>query len=173
MARIPIEDAGGPEVCAFLDMIAISEMTQALLDVSDDGYNVLVGSTPKHPNLFSGYEKHPGKFIYLPKLDIKSSAAGRYQFLYKTWQALQKSLGLPDFSPVSQDKGCIELINERGGIPYIKQGRIELAVVICSQTWASLPGAGYGQHENRLQDLLGEYAKALTKYRPDFSNVIS
>jgi muramidase (phage lysozyme) len=173
MARISVEQVG-PEMCAFLDMIALSEIGRSMLDATDDGYNVLVGSKPTHLSLFNSYEKHPARFVYLPKYGVKSSAAGRYQFLLKTWNSLQVQLKLPDFGPLSQDIGAIELIRGRGAKTYVEQGRPELAIVICSQEWASLPGAGYGQPENKLTDLLNAYDEALKKYlRPDFSNVIS
>jgi muramidase (phage lysozyme) len=59
--------------------------------------------------LFTSYVDHPRKLISLPKLGIKSSAAGRYQFLLSTWDDLHTRLGtrvLPDFSPESQDRAC-------------------------------------------------------------------
>lgn len=172
MTRLSVKDAGGPQVCAFLDMIAVSEMGRnhnadgkTLLQVSDDGYNVLVGSTASHPTLFNDYSKHPGRFIFLPSLNIKSSAAGRYQFLYKTWQSLQKILGLTGFTPEEQDRGAIELIHGRHALPFIQQDSIEVAIALCSQEWASLPGAGYGQHEQTLDYLLDAYKSNLPKYQ--------
>ena len=59
MARITVTAAGGRNRVAFLDMIAVSEIGSDLLGKSDDGYNVLVGSTPSRPLLFSGYATHP------------------------------------------------------------------------------------------------------------------
>jgi len=53
------EIAGGKNRCAFLDMIAHSEIGPELLAVSDDGYDVLVGSTAAHPLLFKDYRTHP------------------------------------------------------------------------------------------------------------------
>ena len=85
MCRISTADAGGPNVCAFLDTLAVSELGARLLAVSDDGYNVLVGSTWSHPHLFASYADHPRTLVPLPNLGIKSSAAGRYQFLERTW----------------------------------------------------------------------------------------
>ena len=172
MTRLAVETAGGPEVCAFLDMIAVSELTHALLDATDDGYNVLVGSTAAHPKLFKSYDRHPAVFVELSNLGIKSSAAGRYQILFRTFDNLATALRISDFRPETQDRCAIELIRQRGALDYVKVGRIELAISICSKEWASLPGAGYGQHENRLGNLLSEYHTALPKYqRADFSNV--
>jgi muramidase (phage lysozyme) len=174
MTRLAIDEAGGPEVCAFLDMLAYSELKPALLAASDDGYNVLVGSTPKHLNLFDSYDRHPAKFIELPNLGIKSSAAGRYQILFRTFDGVATKLRVTDFKPETQDRCAIELIRGRGALDYVKAGRIELAITGCAKEWASLPSAGYGQHENSLSSLLGAYHEALQKYRaPDFSNVTS
>ena len=65
---------------AFLDMIAWSEIGPALLAVSDNGYNVIVGSTPSNPNLFISYSDHPRKLVQL-RPGLVSTAAGRYQLL--------------------------------------------------------------------------------------------
>ena len=62
---------------AFLDMIAFSEIGTALLVKSDNGYNVLVGSTAAKPLLFDSYADHPR--IY--NKQFNSTAAGRYQLL--------------------------------------------------------------------------------------------
>jgi muramidase (phage lysozyme) len=171
---LAVEEAGGPEICAFLDMLAHAEIGDALLAKSDDGYNVLVGSTAAHPNLFTSYDRHPAKFIELRNLGIKSSAAGRYQILFRTVVGLATRLHVTDFKPETQDRCAIELICGRGALDYVKTGRIELAITTCSKEWASLPGAGYGQPERALSDLLGAYHTALPKYRQaDFSNVES
>ena len=66
---------------AFLDMIAFSEIGPDLLAKSDNGYNILCGSTPAHPLLFNSYGDHPRQAMFLPKLGIYSTAAGRYQLL--------------------------------------------------------------------------------------------
>lgn len=174
MCRIAVVDAGGPNVCAFLDMLAVSELGARLLLASDDGYDVIVGSTADHPLLVENYDAHPNRLIPLPKLGIKSSAAGRYQFLRGTWVGLATELHLRDFSPVSQDRGCIQLLRECRAFTQIVGGNIEGAMHLARKTWASLPGAGYGQHENSASDLLGVFDSRLAHYRaPDFTNVES
>ena len=49
-----------------------------------------------------------------------------------------------DFSPKSQD-AVAQQIKERGALPMIDRGDIRQAIDRCSNIWASLPGAGYGQ----------------------------
>lgn len=137
---------------AFLDMIAVSEGTAAL---GDNGYNVLVGG-----KLFRGYADHPRTVVDLPKIKIKSSAAGRYQILARYFDAYKKSLKLPDFSPASQDAIAIQMIKECGALADVDAGRVGVALDKCRSRWASLPGAGYGQHEHSRDFLVSAYIKA-------------
>lgn len=135
---------------AFLDTIAYSEGTDKPGQPSlDRGYDVLVGGA-----LFSGYADHPRKLIDLPRLGIKSTAAGRYQVLARFYDAYKKQLGLPDFSPASQDKIAIQLIRECKALDDVNVGRVTEALAKCKSRWASLPGAGYGQHEHKVETLV-------------------
>lgn len=145
---------------AFLDMIAVSELGERLLAVSDNGYNVIVGSTPDKPILFSDYKDHPRKLITLSKLGIKSTAAGRYQLLARYFDAYKEMLKLKDFSPVSQDIVAVQQIKEQRALGDIDAGRFDLAVSKVKNIWASLPGAGYGQHENSIDRLRTAYLKS-------------
>lgn len=138
---------------AFLDTIAFSEGTDKPgQPTRDRGYDVLVGG-----GLFSGYKDHPRKLIDLPKLDIKSTAAGRYQVLARYYDAYKKQLKLPDFSPASQDSIAIQLIRECKALDDVNAGRIASALYKCRSRWASLPGAGYGQHEHTTDRLIEIY----------------
>lgn len=156
MAVITPQQAGGKNVCAFLDMIAFSEGTDnGRQRTNDHGYDVLVGG-----GLFTGYADHPRQLVSLPKLGIKSTAAGRYQLLSRYYDAYKKSLGLKDFSPLSQDLIAIQQIRERKALQLIQAGQFEQAVRQVRNIWASLPGSGYGQHEHKLDNLLAAYRKA-------------
>lgn len=148
-----------PNQKAFLDMIAHSEIGQPLLAASDNGYNVVVGSTSAHPILFSDYSNHPHKLVKLTAT-LSSTAAGRYQLLARYYDVYKAQLGLPDFSPASQDKIALQQIKECKAIDDINAGRLADAVGKCAHIWASLPGAGYAQHENKLADLQAAYIKA-------------
>jgi muramidase (phage lysozyme) len=144
-----------PQQKAFLDMIAYSEIGPKLLSTSDNGYNVLVGGT-----LFHGYADHPRKLVDLPRLRIKSTAAGRYQLLSRYFDAYKKLLKLPDFSPASQDAIALQQIKERRALADIEAGNFAAAVAKCKNIWASLPGAGYGQHENGIEKLQAAFVAA-------------
>lgn len=141
---------------AFLGMIAWSEIGPALLAKSDEGYNVLVGATAAHPLLFGDYATHPMVF----NRELNSDAAGRYQFLGRYWPFYKKQLALPDFGPASQDRWAVKLLQECHAVDDIEAGHFAAAVVKCSSRWASLPGAGYDQHENSIADLQTAYVAA-------------
>lgn len=164
MPRIDHDTAGGLNVCAFLDMLGWSEGTTRIKG-SDDGYNVIVGGalfddqgTPC--DLMDDYRDHPRKLVVLPRYNIKSTAAGRYQNLARYFDAYKRLLKLPDFSPVSQDLIAIQQIREQGALPALAAGDLEEAVRRCANIWASLPGAGYGQHEHKIERLRLAFIKA-------------
>lgn len=156
MAVLTSTEAGGQNVLAFLDMIAVSEIGTRLLTVSDDGYNVIVGSTPQAPILFSDYSKHPRQF----QKEQNSDAAGRYQFMGRYWDHYSRQLNLPDFGKRSQDIWALQLIKECRALDLIKGGLFADALHACRSRWASFPGAGYGQHENKRADLEAAYRDA-------------
>jgi muramidase (phage lysozyme) len=127
---------------AFLIMIQYAEGTYG-----KDGYRTLYGGS-----LFNDFSRHPNS--PQTKWGITSTAAGAYQILNKTWVELQAKLKLPDFSPVSQDKAAIELIRRRKALDDVYAGRWSQAIAKCRKEWASLPGAGYGQNEKNITNLL-------------------
>lgn len=155
-SRAQSADSVHPNVAAFLDMLAWSEGTDNGRQVTKDrGYDVIVGGAT-----FDGYEDHPRKLVSLPKLGIASSAAGRYQLLTRWFDAYRKLLKTTGFGPLVQDRIAIKQIEERGAIPLIQAGRIEEAIAKTRNIWASLPGAGYGQHEQKMANLLSIYQRA-------------
>lgn len=141
-------------LAAFLDMIAVSEGTA---NKGDDGYNVIVGGS-----LFKEYFDHPRQLIELPRLNIKSTAAGRYQLLARYFDAYKRQFPrfVHDFSPLAQDWIACQQLREQGAIPLITAGKFDEAIKKVANIWASLPGAGYGQHENELSRLRTAYVNA-------------
>ncbi len=133
---------------AFLIMLQYAEGT-----FGQDGYRKLFGG-----GLVNDLSKHPNRAT--KKWGITSTAAGAYQILSKTWTELQQKIGLPDFSPLSQDKAAIELIRRRKALEDVMAGRIHDALQKCRKEWASLPGAGYGQNEKNKNELLMIYRTA-------------
>lgn len=140
---------------AFLDLIGWSEGTSTIKG-SDDGYNVMVGG-----KLFYDYSDHPRVVVDIPAYGVKSSAAGKYQILSRYWDHYKRQLGLKDFSPESQDKYAMNMFREVGCMEDIENGNIETAIQKCASRWASFPGAGYGQREIPMEDMLAKYDELL------------
>lgn len=139
---------------AFLGALAWSEGTTRVPD-SDDGYRALVGGTT-----FASYADHPRKLIWIPRLNINSTAAGRYQLLERYFDAYKVVLHLSDFSPASQDAIALQQVRECNALALIESGDFGTAIDRCAHLWASLPGAGYGQRENSLADVQAAYVAA-------------
>lgn len=149
-----------PNVSAFLDMLAFAEGTG---NIGDDGYDVIVGSTPARPIRFRDYARHPNVIVgfrYQHGASGDSTAAGRYQVLNRIAEHYIAQLRLPDFGPESQDRIALQLIRECRATDDIEAGRIDEAIYKCRSRWASLPGAGYGQHEQSLGRLRRAYVEA-------------
>lgn len=139
---------------AFLAMIAFSEGTSTCKATRCHGYDVIVGGA-----VFEDFSDHPRRLVRL-KPWLSSTAAGRYQLLVRYWDAYKKQLKLTDFSPDSQDAVAIQQIKEQNALADVDAGRFEAAIAKCANIWASLPGAGYGQHENTLASLQAAYLNA-------------
>ncbi|MCZ2393271.1 MAG: glycoside hydrolase family 104 protein [Chitinophagales bacterium] len=150
---------------AFLWMIRFAEGTatangyrityayeKVLNDLSDHPY---ITGEWKGKTLPDAYCKGAGL-----KSGCKSTAAGAYQITVSTWRPLKKALGLPDFSPHSQDLAAIELIRQKGAIKDIESGNIEKAISKVRHIWASLPGNTSGQPQQKLAALKTIYKTA-------------
>ena len=129
-------------------MLAWSE--GPITDVRKPETDVIVGG-----ELFTDYSDHPRKLVTLnPKL--KSTGAGRYQ-LFPLVDAYRKQLGLKDFSPKKSGR----VLRWRcGKAIMIDRGDIRQAIDRCSNIWASLPGAGYGQFEHKADSLIAKFKEA-------------
>ena len=145
-----------PKMAAFLQMVRWSELGPSLITVSDQGYNVLVGSTAQKPLLFDSYDTHPN--IYNATFD--STAAGAYQINHPTWLDGCKVTGLTDFSPATQDALAEWLVGRCGATIDVEAGNLTAAVARAAGTWASLPGGSSGQHEQPYAALQGIYEAA-------------
>ena len=162
-----------PNLAAFLDTIAYSEIGSKLLASSDDGYDVVVGSTVAAPHLVQrtpnntpDYHDHPNIVVKLSPT-LLSTAFGRYQILYRFWVAYKRRLNLPDISPLSQDRYALQILREQKATPLILANQIEAAIHTVSCIWASLPGPDntYGQHVNNIETLLAAYKTYKDKYK--------
>lgn len=149
---------------AFLDMLSVSEGTSTNQATKNNGYDVIVTGVNGVSELFTDYSDHPFNKGRLSKVinskGLTSNASGRYQFMLRDWHHYRDQLKLVDFGPASQDLWALQLIRERGALPLIDAGSFALAIAQCKNLWASLPGAGYGQHENQIAKLEVAYTNA-------------
>ncbi len=159
MSHVSSSSAGGAwelprQVRAFLDTLAYAEGT-------NDRYNYIFTFVT-----FSGYSDHPRRKICAGRLC--STAAGRYQFLSKTWDALAADLGLEDFTPPNQEKAVLEIIRRAGAYRKVagsaNYDNFTGALKKLNTTWASLPGSPYGQPTHSTADLWRFYRRALSNY---------
>lgn len=134
-----------PQLAAFLNTIAFAEGTDKR--GTGGGYNVKVGG-----GMIGDLSRKDRRIVQLSPT-LRSSAAGRYQFLNSTWDELAATLQLPDFGPLSQDKAAVALIRRAGALPDIEAGDFATAARKVRKIWASFPGAGYGQRELKLAKL--------------------
>ena len=126
---------GHPNVAAFLRVIRAGESSQ-----TDDAYRMMFGG-----GLFdvAGGWRHPN--VVNHAAGLSSTAAGAYQFLFRTWDGLTRQYPFPDFAPKCQDMGAVALIAGRGALQDVLDGRLDAAIAKCNREWASLPGSPYGQ----------------------------
>lgn len=139
-----------PQMRAMLDTIAWAEGAN---------YNVMfTGRT------FSGFGDHPRR---IQRSDgLASDAAGRYQFLSTTWDGARRALNLPDFSPQSQDRAGVYLIQQRGVADEVEAGNIPAALQQLSYEWASLPPYRYpGQGTKTEAQVIAYWNQRLQHYR--------
>ena len=118
------------------------------------GYDVIVGG-----ELFDWLPDHPRKLVTLnPKL--KSTGAGRYQLLFPLVGCLPQEV----FERLSEKFAgtlwhCSRL-RSVALLPMIDRGDIRQAIDRCSNIWASLPGAGYGQFEHKADSLIAKIQRS-------------
>lgn len=134
---------------ALLDTIAYAEGTRGR---GKDGYNVTFGY-----RYFDTCDEHPNMKVCAGSLC--STAAGRYQFLNKTYEGLN----MENFWPQAQERGALELIKRRGvTLPAAPLTATQFANALdrLSYEWASLPPARYGQGKLTTEQVRAEYCDA-------------
>lgn len=146
-------------VQAFLKMIQWSEGANYNTLVHKGTNNTFIKDLSRHPNI-----KVPG--------NPASTAAGAYQFLYTTWVEVANRIGATSFQPNEQDAGAVYLIDKRGALQFIKEGKVYSAINACVFEWASFPSlentskngynlvigkSAYGQGSRNINDLISVY----------------
>lgn len=156
-------------VLAMLDAIAYSEGTAR---DPNNGYGTIVRGTVQSANdpalvgqvnaITTDFTQHPNALVRLTPT-LSSTAAGRYQFLHRTWTGL----GLPDFTPQSQDIGGVMLMLRRRMVAPLLTGNIQQSVTNGNREWASLPGSPYGQPTRTMAQIEQTYHGALLSCASD------
>lgn len=122
-------------------------------------YDVIYGGSR-----FNDFSDHPRKAVPItsgPNVGKTSSAAGKYQFLGPTWDQYKNKLGLPDFSPQSQDQAAWALASDSyrnatgGDLDAVLQSGDPQAIAgvgkALAPIWTSLPGGiEQGTNTNRF-----------------------
>ena len=147
-----------PSILAFLDTIAWAEGT----DPNGNGGGYDVGFNYRKIEDFTDHPRTAAD---------GSSAAGRYQFLRKTWDQVKKEIKLPDFSPVSQDKGAAHLLRKHGISQEMIESNLTEAIRRASHEWSSFPNPQTGMSRHLFN---GKHQKArnLTDLKNTFQNAL-
>jgi muramidase (phage lysozyme) len=163
------ELATSPHIKAMLDVLGFTEGTGTNYGKVVNG---LVLKSPYYPDLVgkrnvsvTNFSRHPDILVQVSAA-LKSTAAGRYQFLIDTWNGLN----LPDFSAPNQDVAAVQLMKGRGMIAPLLAGNLDDAVYRGAPEWASLPtenGGGYygGQPARTIAEIRKVYSAALQTYQ--------
>ncbi|HYX37174.1 MAG TPA: glycoside hydrolase family 104 protein [Oligoflexus sp.] len=157
---------GGGVPCStqYDDAFAVAAMgspTRALLSIigyaegTGNCYNVMFGY-----KTFTSYAQHPNECR--PFGNTCSTAAGRYQFLGRTWNEIKRVEGYQTFEPSNQDSGAIYLLQRRGVDNYEQQlSYTELVenLKLMSWEWASFPPGRYGQGFKSFEQMWSKYSQ--------------
>ena len=143
------------------DLLRMIMHAEGTKNYGGDPYRTLFGG-----GQFKGsFDTHPD--ILVNKDGYETTAAGPYQMITTTWNEAKDALGLPDFSPLSQDRAAIYLINRKlqqydQSLPELQAGGMTpLIMENLADTWASLPNrqgkSWYNQPVKPYDELLGVY----------------
>jgi muramidase (phage lysozyme) len=126
---------------------------------------------------FEGYDAHPGIFEPGPK--GPSSAAGRYEIVKTTWDPLQEKLGLPDFSPPSQDRAAWTLAADtykaatnRDLLSDLKAGDLSRVASALGSQWPTI-GRALPAFANNLAKYGAQGGDTALPAVPDFGGMLA
>ena len=94
---------------------------------------------------FDDLSKHPNRRVKFNKRGDKSTAAGAYQIINRTWQDQAKKQGLTDFSLENQKRAAIGVLKETGALDALMNNDFEKAKQRAARAWASIPGSTIGE----------------------------
>ena len=127
--------AHGKPVLAGLPKTAVGLLSIIMKFESGGVYNIMFGQ-----RTFTDFSKHPNSAKTITEGDHKgnvSTAAGAYQIIKATWDRVKNKLGLPDFSPESQDMAAWEVAKD----DYTARTGQDLDLVLRSGNFAAIAEA--------------------------------
>ena len=126
-----------------VDLLALTEGTMG--QGNFNGYDIIVrgGLIPGFDNLNSA-PPHPNILVNVPEYGVKSTAAGRYQFVIGTWNTVM-GIGTT-MSRYNQDLACWRNILNSANVPTALISKIDTdqdsfnkVIDLMAYQWASLP----------------------------------
>lgn len=157
-----------PRIKAMLDLIAYAEGTG-----EDYGriVNGVVKKSPYYPELVGQRDVRITDFSRYPEISVDyganwSTAAGRYQITTDTW----RDFGRGDFSPRSQDRTVVRIMNDLKMLEPLMSGNIKQSVFAGAARWASFPKDESGasnfppQKAKPIAELENKYNEFRAKY---------
>ena len=97
---------------------------------------------------FTDNSDHPGGGTFTEKQkdgttkEVYHSPAGAYQITEGTYNLYKDKAGVSDFSPTSQDKVAVSIIEgQKGAYSSVVNGNVETSFQLLKSQWSSLPGA--------------------------------
>lgn len=159
-----------PRIKAMLDLIVYAEGTKGDYGRIADG---VVIKSPFYPELIGQRNVSIENFSRFPEILVDfgrdgTTAAGRYQINSITW----KDFGRGDFSPRSQDRAAVRIMNYEKVLEPLMSGNIRLAIFAAGKRWASFPkneqgesiGQATGQKAKPIAELEAKYSEFRAKY---------
>lgn len=170
-----VEESGSvssEEAIALKDLsIERQAFLMAIGEAEGADYNVIYSG-----KTFTDFSDHPRDCIPInvPGYEGQcSDAAGRYQMISTTWEPIAQELGLTDFSPESQDRAAIALIDREDPSIWkdVDSGNLESAFCKAGASWgwASLPCSTAGQggkSEDQMMAIYEGHLKELQTAKP-------
>jgi muramidase (phage lysozyme) len=93
---------------------------------------------------FNDFSDHPRKAVTFNRKGDKSTAAGEFQILARTWDEQRRKLGLQDFSPENQRRAAVGILRDIKALDAIVAGDFDAAKKKAASRWASIPGSTIG-----------------------------
>ena len=154
---------------AFRKMPVVRAMLDGIAAAEGADWGTLVYDKPGTQTI-RDFSQHPGitRDRIINGKRTKSSAAGRFQIIKKTWNgAAVRAQGLTDFTPQSQELAAIELLRQRGALDDLLAGNLKGAMEKAGKEWAGIPNSSlakaHNQNSAKEAAFLSAYQRSLQK----------